>query len=611
MTKKITIIALLMLVALQALGRNERDTLGIGTQVVFVRNDGQWDSRVRYEAQLHDAALFLEDDGLTVALRTPQRHPAPGTGRRTPMHAYKMLFAGASATPVGEAQQPGYSNYFLGSNPARWRSRVPSYAVARYSNLYPGIDLELYTASNALKYNFIVHPGADPSTIAIEYLGTDGVSIVGDGNLRIRTTVRDIVELKPYVYQEEKGDGRVEREVKSRWRLSKTDGGYRATVEIGDYDRTRDLVIDPVVQLRFSTYTGSLADNWGTTGTYDSHKNTYTAGLVFGIGYPTSLGAYDTTFNSTAGIADIGIFKFDSTGSQRLYATYLGGAQADMPHSLYVNNFDELLILGTTGSNDFPTTADAYRRGLAGGTGINYENAQTIAFPNGSDIFVARLSPDGTTLQASTLIGGNDNDGLNYKRHYNRSSQVIMQGNDTLYHNYGDGARGEIISDIFGNTYVSSTTMSANFPTTAGAAQRNYVYKQDAVVFKLDYALHTLLWSTYLGGSGDDAAYSIDLDDDRNPVVCGGTASRPGLLRACGQRRRDLHLRADQGPGVRHDTQRGLQRALVGHAAATPLAGPRHPALEHRLRHPRTHQPLPHGFRRRHLQPRLCRRLGA
>ena len=525
MTKKITIIALLMLVALQALGRNERDTLGIGTQVVFVRNDGQWDSRVRYEAQLHDAALFLEDDGLTVALRTPQRHPAPGTGRRTPMHAYKMLFAGASATPAGEAQQPGYSNYFLGSNPARWRSRVPSYAVARYSNLYPGIDLELYTASNALKYNFIVHPGADPSTIAIEYLGTDGVSIVGDGNLRIRTTVRDIVELKPYVYQEEKGDGRVEREVKSRWRLSKTDGGYRATVEIGDYDRTRDLVIDPVVQLRFSTYTGSLADNWGTTGTYDSHKNTYTAGLVFDIGYPTSLGAYDTTFNSTAGIADIGIFKFDSTGSQRLYATYLGGAQADMPHSLYVNNFDELLILGTTGSNDFPTTADAYRRGLAGGTGINYENAQTIAFPNGSDIFVARLSPDGTTLQASTLIGGNDNDGLNYKRHYNRSSQVIMQGNDTLYHNYGDGARGEIISDIFGNTYVSSTTMSANFPTTAGAAQRNYVYKQDAVVFKLDYALHTLLWSTYLGGSGDDAAYSIDLDDDRNPVVCGGTAS--------------------------------------------------------------------------------------
>lgn len=520
-----------MLLALQAPARNERDTLGVGTQVLFVRNDGQWDARVRYEAQLHDAALFLEDDGLTVALRTPQPHPAPGTGRRTPMHAYKMHFVDASQTPVGEAIQPGYSNYFLGDNPSRWRSRVPSYAVARYSDLYPGIDLELYTASNALKYNFIVHPGADPATIAVEYLGTDGVSIGGDGSLRIRTTVRDIVELKPYVYQK----GTKETVVKSRWRLSKSGKGYRATIEVGDYDHSRDLVIDPVVQLRFSTYTGSRADNWGTTGTYDSHKNTYTAGLVFGIGYPVSLGAYDTTFSSTAGIADIGIFKFDSTGSQRLYATYLGGAQADMPHSLYVNNFDELLVLGTTGSSDFPTTAGAYRRSHAGGTNLNYENAESIPFPNGSDLFVARFSSDGTTLQASTLIGGNGNDGLNYKRHYNRNNRIIMQGNDTLYYNYGDGARGEIITDIFGNTYVSSTTTSTNFPTTQGAAQQRYKYKQDAVVFKLDYALHTLLWSTYLGGSDDDAAYSIDLDEDNNPVVCGGTASSnfpvtPGTL---------------------------------------------------------------------------------
>ena len=104
MTKKITIIALLMLVALQALGRNERDTLGIGTQVVFVRNDGQWDRRVRYEAQIHDAALFLEDDGLTVALRTPQRHPAPGTGRR--IGDTRRRGAAARLQPLFPRQQP-------------------------------------------------------------------------------------------------------------------------------------------------------------------------------------------------------------------------------------------------------------------------------------------------------------------------------------------------------------------------------------------------------------------------------------------------------------------------------------------------------------------------
>lgn len=498
--------------------RNERDTLGVGTKVVFVRNDGQWDSRVRYEAQLHDAALFLEDDGLTVALRQPVPHPAPGNGKPAKMHAYKMHFVGGNAMPTGEVQQPGYSNYYIGSNPAKWRSRVPSFAVARYTDLYTGIDLELYTASDALKYNLIVHPGADPSAIAIEYTGTDGVKVTKDGNLLINTSVRDIIELQPYVYQ---GN----TEIKSRWRVSRKEGTFSVSIELGDYDHTRDLVIDPVVRLRFSTYTGSTADNWGTTGTYDSHKNTYTAGLVFGIGYPVSTGAYDESYNSTGNIADIGIFKFDSTGSQRLYATYLGGTQADMPHSLYVNCFDELLVLGTTGSDNFPTTNDAYSRSFSGGTDINYENTSQIPFPNGSDLFVSRFSADGTSLEASTYIGGNGNDGLNYKHHFNNSYVIIMQGNDSLYYNYGDGARGELITDPFGNVYVSTTTVSSDFPTTAGAAQRIRSAGQDAVVFKLDYNLHTLMWSTYLGGTRDDAAYSVDLDADQNPVVCGGTNS--------------------------------------------------------------------------------------
>ena len=263
---------LLLVACLQANARNERDTLGVGTQVLFVRNDGQWDARVRYEAQLHDAALFLEDDGLTVALRQPVAHPAPGSGKPAKMHAYKMRFVGGGAVPMGEAMQPGYSNYYIGDNPARWRSRVPSFAVARYTDIYNGIDLELYTASDALKYNLIVHPGADPSAIAIEYTGTDGVKVTKEGNLLISTSVRDIIELQPYVYQGK-------NEIKSRWRVSRKEDTYSVSIELGDYDHTRDLVIDPLVRLRFSTYTGSTADNWGTTGTYDSHKNTYTAGL--------------------------------------------------------------------------------------------------------------------------------------------------------------------------------------------------------------------------------------------------------------------------------------------------------------------------------------------
>ena len=499
--------------------RNERDTLGIGVAVSFTENLGQWDSRVRYEAQLHDAALFLESDGITVAVRSHSSHPTP---ERRPVvaHAYKMIFAGSQgSTPEGEARQRGSSNYFIGSDPARWRSHVGSYSAVRYRDIWPGIDMEIYSASLALKYNIIVHPGADPSQVVMEYEGTYGVEVTGKGHLLVRTSVRDLVESKPYVYQRY-GTGD-EVEVGSRWRVVRTkEGRYRATVELGNYNRDHDLVIDPV--LVFSTYTGSTADNWGTTAAYDSRSNAYTAGLVFGMGYPATLGALDTSFNGTC---DVGIFKFDSTGTERLYATYLGGSQADMPHSLFVNAFDELLVFGTTGSQDFPVTSGAYQGSHAGGTTVNYENTTSIGFPGGSDIFVSRLSADGSQLQASTYVGGSGNDGLNYRQSYNSSYSIIMQGNDSLYYNYGDGARGEIITDQLNNVYIGSTTFSNDFPTTPGSVRPNWSAGQDGVVFKLDHNLRNMLWSTYLGGTGDDAVYSIDVDSAYNLLVCGGTSS--------------------------------------------------------------------------------------
>ncbi len=517
--KRLLFIILITLSTSQIYARSERDTLGFGVPVSFTENLGQWDTRVRYAAQLHDAALFLEDDGITVALRSHLPHPTPET-KATAYHAYKMHFGGSTgATPEGEGRLEGYSNYYLGSNPARWRSGVGTYSVVRYRDVWPGIDIEIYSASSALKYNIIVHPGGDPSQVAIEYEGTDGVSIGSTGNMLVRTSVRHVVESKPYVYQEY-GAGE-QNEVKSRWRVERTkEGLYRATVDVGSCNRDRDLVIDPV--LIFSTYTGSTADNWGTTAAYDSHKNVYTAGLVFEMGYPTTLGALDTTFNGTC---DVGIFKFDSTGTNRLYATFLGGNKADMPHSLFVNAFDELMVFGTTGSGNFPVTAGAYQTSHAGGTLINYENSSTIGFPNGSDIFVSRLSADGTQLQASTFVGGSGNDGLNYRQRYNNSYSIIMQGNDSLYYNYGDGARGEIITDQLNNVYVGSTTFSHDFPTTAGSVQPNWSAGQDGVVFKLDHNLRNMLWSTYLGGYGDDAVYSIDVDSAYNLLVCGGTSS--------------------------------------------------------------------------------------
>lgn len=501
-----------------AYGHAHPDTGGVGPMAVFVENLGQWDAKIRYEVQLNDGAVFVEEDCLTFMLvNRPKHHgdlhTCPKVG-----HAYKMHFDGAKPTaPSAIGQQPGYHNYYIGDNPQRWRSHVGTFAAVQYYGLYDGIDLEVYAAKDAMKYNFIVAPQADPGQIALRYEGADGVGVTREGNLRIRTSVRDIVESKPYVYQNI--DGR-EVEVEAWWKVEKVKGGeWKVNVEVGEYDAKYELVIDPV--LVFSTYTGSVSDNWGTTAAYDSQKNAYTAGLVFGTEYPVSLGAYDMTYNSAYNsTADIGIFKFDSTGSERLFATYLGGAQGDMPHSMFVNSFDELVVFGTTGSSNFPTTENAYCRDFHWGTSVNY-GFSGIPYPVGSDLFVSRFSSDGAQLQASTFVGGSGNDGLNYRARYESD---LYSGNDSLYYNYGDGARGEIITDDLNNVYIGTTTFSTDFPIVNGIQSSNGG-RQDGVVLKLDYNLRTLLWSTYLGGEMDDAVYSIDVDTSYNIVACGGTNS--------------------------------------------------------------------------------------
>ncbi len=501
--------------------RNERDTIGLGARILFSENKGQWDEQVLFRSQMHSSTLFVERDCFTFVVQHPDNpnlhHSAHSNAKRQSAngrfrsHAYRLRFEGCSTSSVeGTERQMGYENYYIGRNRSRWTSQVGVFESVLYHDLYSGIDLKVYAASNAMKYDFIVAPGANPSDIVLSYEGIDGVK-VQNGNIIVHTSVLDIVELRPYAYQIVDGQ---QHQIDASYNLK--DG--RVTFDIGPYDSSSPLIIDPY--LYFSTYTGSTADNWGTTGCYDSYKNTYTSGIVFSTGYPVSLGAYDGSYN---GNADIGIFKFDTTGTVRLYATYLGGTNADMPHSTFVNSLDELVIFGTTGSSNFPVTNGAYDTSFNGGTLLRYENSTAIEFPHGTDIFISRFSSDGTQLQASTFVGGSANDGLNYRNSF--SYNVVMVGNDSLYFNYGDGARGEIITDDLNNIYVGSTTFSTDFPVTSNCIQSSSHGGQEGVVFKIDYNLAHLMWSTYLGGSKDDAVYSIDCDNDYNVIVTGGTNS--------------------------------------------------------------------------------------
>ncbi len=512
-------------------------------QSEFVENKGQWNKNVRYKMELHDGALFLEDNCITYNFTNPDEmnysaahHGAEGSSNTLlkSAHAYKMRFLNANDSPdiIATNSSKDYNNYYIGNDKSKWASHVKKYVNVSFLNVYSGINIDFHARKNSMKYDIVLKSGANPNDILFEYVGADLLTIE-HGNLLISTTVNTVTELKPYAYQILDGDT---IEISCNYVLKRNRLSFELTES---YDKTKDLIIDPT--LVFSTYSGSLADNWGFTATYDYEDNVYSGGIVFETGYPTTLGAYQMNFaggtppipGSTyyeAG-CDIGIIKYNEDGTQRLFATYLGGAGGqEMPHSLVVTENNELLIMGTTGSPDFPVSANAFQQHFAGGTPIVYDNV--IGFGSGVDIFVTKISEDGSQMLGSTFVGGSSNDGLNYQLHFNDPdpntgiNHILMHGNDSLYYNYGDGARGEVIVDDKDMVYVGTNTFSNDFPTGINPGfQQTSGGKQDGIVFKFNKDLSLMMWSSYLGGTEDDAIFSLSLTEDGNVIVAGGTVS--------------------------------------------------------------------------------------
>jgi gliding motility-associated-like protein len=280
------------------------------------------------------------------------------------------------------------------------------------------------------------------------------------------------------------------------------------------FDENYDLIIDPT--LIFSSFSGSFANNFGYSATFDSKGFLYSGSSVFGQQYPTTYGAYDTIFGG--GTVDIAISKFDTTGTFMVYSTYIGGNEDELPHSLIVNSFDELYIMGTTSSTDFPTTIDCYDSSFNGGSAVFMNNGLGVNYNNGSDIFITHLNSDGSSLLGSTYIGGSDNDGLN--------STNEEPTENILRYNYADEVRGEIEIDANNNIYIGSCTRSLDFPTSNNTFQPSYGGGDlDGCIFKFDNSLKNLIWSSFLGGEEHDAIYSIALDDSLNMFCSGGTNS--------------------------------------------------------------------------------------
>ena len=499
------------------------------SNIEFVENKGQWDSRVQFKGELSTGALFLEKKGFSVVLYdttdlaalTLAHHGvvaaaggsyksvgASGGGSGASItaaskdmlrsHAYRVSFMDANegVEIVPDKPLPGYNNYFIGHDPAKWASNCRVFQGVTYKNLYPNIDVRYYTNNGQLKYDIIVHPGGDISKVRMNYAGATKLNL-HKGQLNIGTSVGAVTELAPvsYLYNEQ---GRTD--ISSKYTIK---NGNTVSFSVPDHDQGATLIIDPTIV--FVTFTGSKISNWGFTATPGPDGSFFAGGIVFGTAFPFTTGQLQPVYGG--GSFDVGLIKFNSNGSTKVYATYLGGSDSETPHSLICDAQGNLIILGRTYSQDFPF--------------------KTSAGPGGAaDMFVAKLNAAGSALIGCMRIGGSGNDCVNMEDQNRNHSEHT----DSLIRNYGDDSRSEVVLDGQNNILVAAATQSLDFPITGKVFQPQYGGgSQDGVVLKIDPNCGSLIWASFLGGAGADAGFVLKADPLTGYIYVGGATSSPNL----------------------------------------------------------------------------------
>ncbi len=473
----------------------------------FVPNEGQWSGDFDFRLRQGENYIFLKATEQRVLLLEGQdlsnqyHHPKPTDFKAQKGHAYRLKWLGVNeqAKPIKQRILSGqpYLNFLLGNNPSKWASNVYQYGEIVYQDIYQGIDLRYYLSEDHyLKYDFIIHPGADPGQIKWSFEGVEDQGLAGE-DIALLTSMGTSVYTKPMAFQ-----GGIEVPCSFHKEAS---GLF--TFSIGEYDSNEKLVIDPT--LIFSTYSGSTDDNFGLTATYGANEMAYGAGVNFftGVkkGFPTTLGALQDS--SLGGITDVSIAKYTADGTAQVYATYLGGVGADVPFSLLEGPNKSLIILGATTSGDFPVTSSAYDTSFAGGPGGFHRLASGFSLTNASDIFLTVLDSTGGNLVGSTLLGDTMRDGVNQE----------------LEFNYGDGSRGDITIDANNNILISSFTQSSNL--NSSGTNTSFGGLQDGLVASFNSDLSQLNWLTYIGGESNDAVFSLRYTPSNRLFITGATES--------------------------------------------------------------------------------------
>src|ERR1700676_32035 len=360
----------------------------------FEANHGQTDQRVKFLSRGRGYALFLTSDETVLSLQGNQAHPKEETdvaqcsasgasplpglssvqaagcnsvlqqlpsaqGRNPhPMSesqnrtatSLRMTLVGANphAKTSGIDEQPGKANYFIGNDPAKWRTNVATYAKVRYREVYPGVDVVYYGNQGQLESDFVLSAGADPNRIAVNFQGADKLEVDDRGDLLLHIADRSVVLRKPSMYQEVDG---VRREIAGGYLI---EDGQRVGFRVPDYDRSKQLVIDPV--LSYSTYLGGSGDDGGSGLAVDSSGNAYVTGFTQSTNFPgTSTSTIQSAYGS--GNDDAFVTKINAAGSALVYSTYLGGSGSDYGYGIAVDSSGNAYVTGFTQSTNFPGTS--------------------------------------------------------------------------------------------------------------------------------------------------------------------------------------------------------------------------------------------------------------
>ena len=523
----------------------------------FEANHGQVDAQVQFLTRGRGYTLFLTP---TESVMVLQQREAPAAKdplamsdttavpKPAPMKqsVVRMKLEGANPSPALDGMEPlpGIVNYFIGNDPAKWRTKIPTYAKVQYQQVYPGIDLAYYGNQGRLEYDFIVAPGADPNQIKLAFEGPSDIRVAESGDLLLTTALGEVRMQKPVVYQLETDGhktlvaGQYVVETHAMPLHASRQANYSVGFQLASYDHTKPVVIDPV--LLYSTYLGGSGHDEGLGIAVDAAGQAYVTGGTDSTNFPTATPLQATSADEL----DTFVTKLNTAGTSLLYSTYLGGSSGDKGWGIAVDATGQAYVTGFTNSTNFPTVAP-FQATLAGGFG---------------DAFVTKLNATGTSLLYSTYLGGRSNE-EGFGIAVDGSGQAYVTGETTstnfptvapfqatladgfgdafvtklhatgaslLYSTYLGGSDQEagrsIAVDATGQAYVTGTTHSTDFPT-ANPIQATLAGRVDAFVTKLHAAGASLLYSTYLGGSSVDSGAHIAVDGSGQAYVTGITHS--------------------------------------------------------------------------------------